>query len=385
MNVSHQPSHINHRLKSGYHLAMSQPYDRVYNFSAGPCTLEVEVLEEAKEGLLNWKGTGMSVMEMSHRSKAYESILEKAEADLRTLLNLPENYKILFLQGGASMQNTMIPMSFLGEGQTADYIVTGAWGKKSEEAAQLVGNVNVAYSGKGHNYSDIPQPGELQLTPGAAYVHYTSNETIQGVEFKSDIDFQSPAICDMSSNILSRPIDVSKYAVIYAGAQKNMGPAGVTVVIIRDDMLAKAPQKMHPMLDYKLQADNGSMYNTPPCWSIYMCGLTYAWLLNNGGVPAMHQRNKEKAALVYKAIDESGGYYKGHACPECRSLMNVTFTLGNDELTDKFVKEAKELKLDGLKGHRSVGGIRASIYNAFPREGCEVLADFMKDFAQKNG
>jgi phosphoserine aminotransferase len=364
---------------------MSQPYDRVYNFSAGPCTLEVEVLEEAQRELLNWKGTGMSVMEMSHRSKAYEGIIQKTEQDLRTLMGIPENYKVLFLQGGASLQNTMIPMSFLKDGQTADYIVTGSWGKKSEEAARLVGNVNVAYSGKGHNYSDIPGPGELQLTPDAAYVHYTSNETIQGVEFKQDLAFEVPVVCDMSSNILSRPIDVSKYAIIYAGAQKNMGPAGVTLVLMRDDMLGKCPENWHPMLDYKLQAENGSMYNTPPCWGIYMCGLTYDWLLRNGGIEAMHARNKEKAALVYEAIDQSGGFYRGHACPECRSLMNVTFTLSDDELTDRFVKEATAEKLDGLKGHRSVGGIRASIYNAFPKEGCEVLAQFMKDFAQRNG
>jgi phosphoserine aminotransferase len=364
---------------------MSQPYDRVYNFSAGPCTLEVEVLEEAREGLLNWKGTGMSVMEMSHRSKAYESIIEKTEEDLRALMGIPENYKVLFLQGGASLQNTMVPMSFLKEGQTADYIVTGAWGKKSEEAARLVGNVNLAYSGKSHNYSDIPGPVEVNLTPGAAYVHYTSNETIQGVEFKQDLSFDSPVVCDVSSNILSRPFDISKYALIYAGAQKNMGPAGVTLVIIRDDMLAKCPENWHPMLDYKLHADNGSLYNTPPCWTIYMCGLTYAWLRRNGGVEAMHKRNQEKAALLYRAIDESGGFYKGHACPDCRSLMNVTFTLASEELTDQFCKEATAEKLDGLKGHRSVGGVRASIYNAFPVEGCQVLADFMRDFAKRNG
>lgn len=364
---------------------MSQPYDRFYNFSAGPCTLEVEVLEEAREGLLNWKGTGMSVMEMSHRGKAFEGILHQTEADLRQLMAIPDNYKVLFLQGGASLQNTMIPMSFLGEGQTADYIVTGAWGKKSEEAARMIGNVNIAYSGKEHNYSNIPQPGELKLTPGAAYVHYTSNETIQGVEFPSDMKFDAPTICDMSSDILSRPVDVSKFDVIYAGAQKNMGPAGTTLVIIKDEFLEKAPEKTHPMLDYRLHASNESMYNTPPCWGIYMCGLTYAWLLRNGGVPAMHARNQEKAAVIYKAIDGSGGFYKGHSCPECRSLMNVTFTLPDEELTKEFIKVTEANKLDGLKGHRSVGGVRASIYNAFPKEGCEVLAEVMRDFAQKKG
>jgi phosphoserine aminotransferase len=364
---------------------MSQPHRRVYNFSAGPCTLEVEVLEEAQRELLNWRGTGMSVMEMSHRSKAYEGIIEKAEADLRTLMGIPESCKVLFLQGGASMQNTMIPMSFLKAGETADYITTGTWGKKSEEAAQLIGNVNIAYTGKPHSFSEVPSMQDLSLTPGAAYVHYTSNETIQGVEFKEDLTFDSAAICDMSSNILSRPIDLSKYALVYAGAQKNMGPAGVTVVIIRDDMLARCPDNWHPMLDYKLHADNGSLYNTPPCWSIYMCGLTYDWLLKNGGVDAMNRRNREKAALVYQAIDASDGFYKGHAKPSCRSLMNVTFTLPTEELTAAFLKESESHQLDGLKGHRSVGGIRASIYNAFPVEGCKALAEFMRDFACRNG
>jgi phosphoserine aminotransferase len=364
---------------------MSQPYDRVYNFSAGPCTLEVEVLEEAQRDLLNWKGAGMSVMEMSHRGEAYEGIIAETEADFRKLMSIPDNYKVLFLQGGASMQNTMIPMSFLGSGQTADYIVTGAWGKKSEEAAQMIGKVNVAYSGKEHNYSDIPGPEELSLSDNPAYIHYTSNETIQGVEFLKELEFKAPVICDMSSNILSRQMDVSKYAMIYAGAQKNMGPAGVTVVIISDEMLARAPEKTHPMLDYRLMAANDSMYNTPPCWGIYMCGLTYKWLLNNGGIDAMYARNKDKASVLYKAIDGSGGFYKGHACPQCRSLMNVTFNLANDDLTKEFIKVAEENKLDGLKGHRSVGGIRASIYNAFPKEGCEVLAEVMRDFAQKKG
>jgi phosphoserine aminotransferase len=362
---------------------MSQPYDRCFNFSPGPCTLAVSVLEEAKEGLLNWRGAGMSVMEMSHRGKAFETILGEAKDDLRKLLSIPEDYEILFLQGGASLQNTMIAMNFLREGQTADYIVTGSWGKKSEEAAKIVGNVNTIYSGKSHNYNTVPSLSELDYTPGASYVHFTSNETIQGVEFKEDPNLQAPAVCDMSSNILSRPIDVSRYALIYAGAQKNMGPAGVTLVIIRKDMLDRVPENFHPMLDYKLHVENNSMYNTPPTWNIYVCGLTYKWLLREGGLEAIHAKNKEKAALLYDAIDGSGGFYKGHAEPHCRSLMNVTFTLAEDSLTDRFVKEAEGEKLDGLKGHRSVGGCRASIYNAFPREGCEQLAQFMKEFAQK--
>jgi phosphoserine aminotransferase len=364
---------------------MSQPYCRVFNFSAGPCTLPVSVLEEARDGLLNWNDAGMSVMEMSHRSKPFEGILAETERDLRGLINIPENYKVLFLQGGASLQNTMIPMNFLPAGQTADYVVTGAWGKKSWEAAVLCGDVNLAYDGKSSNYNDVPDLTALSYSANPAYIHFTSNETIHGVEFKGDPSLKAPVVCDMSSDILSREVDISKYALLYAGAQKNMGPAGVTVVIIRDDMLAKTPAKQHPMLDYKLQADNDSMYNTPPCWGIYMCGLVYKWVRDEGGVEEMGRRAKARTDLVYAAIDASGGYYKGHSMGSSRSIMNVTFTLPSDELTDKFVKEAKSVKLDGLKGHRSVGGCRASIYNAFPLEGCEVLAGFMKEFQSKNG
>ncbi|MFN8221485.1 MAG: 3-phosphoserine/phosphohydroxythreonine transaminase [Fimbriimonadales bacterium] len=365
---------------------MSLPYDRVYNFSAGPCTLPVEVLEEARDGMLNWRGTGMSVMEMSHRGKDFEGILNEAEADLRAVAEVPSNYKILFLQGGASMQNTMIPMNLLGAGQTADYVVTGAWGQKSYEAATVCGNINLVYDGKDHNYSEAPDLTTLQYSPDPAYVHFTSNETIQGVDFNVDVDLlNGRSVCDMSSNILSRPIDIAKYALIYAGAQKNMGPAGVTVVIIREDLLDRTPANFHPMLDFRLAAKNGSMYNTPPCWSIYMCGLMYKWLLKNGGTPWIYEINKRKAQIVYDAIDNSGGFYEGHAKKENRSLMNLTFRLPSEELTDQFLKEAKTHKLDGPKGHRSVGGVRASIYNAFPEEGCRVLADFMADFARRNG
>jgi len=364
---------------------LSQPHCRVFNFSPGPCTLPVEVLEEARDGLLNWHDSGMSVMEMSHRGKAFEGIHAEAKADLRALLSIPENYYILFLQGGASLQNTMVPTNFLGQGQTADYVVTGTWGKKSEEAAKLLGNVHTAYSGKSHNYSDVPDLQSLQYSESPAYIHFTSNETIQGVEFISDPSLKAPVVCDMSSDILSRRVDVSKYALIYAGAQKNMGPAGVTVVIIRDDMIAKVPEKMQAMLDYRLMAENDSLYNTPPCWGIYMCGLVYKWVRRQGGVDQMNRQSKEKARTLYDAIDNSGGFYKGHAKENCRSIMNVTFTLPSEELTDKFVKEAKAKELDGLKGHRSVGGCRASIYNAFPKEGCELLAEFMKDFQGKNG
>lgn len=364
---------------------MSQPYDRVYNFSAGPCTLPVEVLEQVRDELLNWKGTGMSVMEMSHRSKAFEGILNETIADLRKLVSIPDDYAVLFLQGGASLQNTMVALNLLGKGGVGDYVVTGSWGKKSAEAGLLTGSARVVYDGKSHNYSTLPDLGALDYSADAAYIHTTSNETIQGVEFPGDPDLPAPHVCDMSSNILSRPVDVSKYGLIYAGAQKNMGPAGTTLVIVRKDLLERTPEKSHPMLDYRLLADNNSLYNTPPCFAIYVCGLVYKWVLNQGGLEAMAVRNRDKAKLVYDAIDASGGFYTGHADKPFRSNMNVTFRLPNDELTDEFVKEAKALKLDGLKGHRSVGGVRASIYNAFPAEGCRVLADFMADFAARRG
>jgi phosphoserine aminotransferase len=365
---------------------MSQPYDRVYNFSPGPCTLPVEVLEEARDDLLNWKGAGMSVMEMSHRGPHFEKIIAEAEADLRQLLGIPKEYRVLFLQGGASLQNTMIPMNLVEDGETCDYVVTGSWGKKSYEAAVIAGNAHLAYDGKSHNYSDIPNLAELPYSEKPGFIHYTSNETIQGVEFQSyPQGLPAPAICDMSSDILSRPIDVTKYGLIYAGAQKNMGPAGIAVVIISGELIERCPEKFHPMLSYRIHAENDSMYNTPPTWTIYMCGLVYKWVQRQGGLEAIHERNREKAAILYDAIDSSDGFYKGHACRDCRSLMNVTFTLADDDLTKRFVQEAEAEKLDGLKGHRSVGGCRASIYNAFPREGCERLAQFMKEFAQKNG
>jgi phosphoserine aminotransferase len=360
---------------------MAQPYDRVYNFSAGPCTLPVPVLEQARDGLLNYKGTGMSVMEMSHRSAAYETIIQEAEADLRSLLAIPDGYKVLFLGGGASLQFSMIAIDFL-RGASADYVVTGTWGQKAVESANLEGKANVVWSGKADGFREVPDFGSLTLDPSAAYVHFTSNETIQGVEFDGDPSVAAPLFCDMSSDILSRPVDVSKYALIYAGAQKNMGPAGVTVVIVRDDMLAKVPEKLHPMLDYRLQAENGSLYNTPPCWNIYVAGLVYKHLLNTGGLTASRKLAEYRSKLVYEAIDSSGGFYKGHAAPGSRSVMNVTFTLPNDDLTKAFLKLADSKKLDGLKGHRSVGGIRASLYNAFPLEGCEVLAETMAEFAK---
>ncbi len=364
---------------------MAQPYDRLFNFSAGPSTLPVSALEQARDELLNFRGSGTSVMEMSHRSAPFEAILGEAETDLRSLLSIPSSYKVLFLQGGASLQFSIVPIAFLGEGSEADYVVTGAWGKKAVESAKLEGKVNVVFDGKADNYRDIKPFEELSLNPNASYVHFTSNETIQGVEYPADPVSAAPLVCDMSSDILSRPVKIENYGIVYAGAQKNMGPAGLTVVIIRDDLLAKIPQNLHPMLDYRLQAENGSMYNTPPCWSIYVSGLVYKHLHATGGVEGAFARNQEKAGVVYSAIDASNGFYKGHAACRARSLMNVTFTLANDDLTNAFVKQAEAEGLDGLKGHRSVGGIRASLYNAFPLEGAKALADFMSAFAAKNG
>ncbi|MFN3728675.1 MAG: 3-phosphoserine/phosphohydroxythreonine transaminase [Fimbriimonadaceae bacterium] len=364
---------------------MSQPYDRVFNFSAGPCTLPVPVLEQARDEMLNWRGVGMGVMEMSHRGKAFESILADAIADLRTLVGISEDYEVLFLQGGASLQFDMVATNFLTSEQVGQYIVTGTWGKKAVGAAKHWGNAATVWDGKDFNYDRVPNLSDLSLSENRAYLHITSNETIQGVDFLSDPVVEGELVCDMSSNILSRPFDVNRYALIYAGAQKNMGPAGATLVIIRKDFLERAKPGLTPMLSYAEQASNDSMYNTPPCWSIYICGLVYKWLLGTGGLTARAEINERKAAHIYQAIDQSKGFYTGHAQPECRSLMNITFTLPSEELTDTFVKGAKSAGMDGIKGHRSVGGIRASIYNAFPEEGCQALADFMREFAAKNG
>ncbi|MBL8049149.1 MAG: 3-phosphoserine/phosphohydroxythreonine transaminase [Chthonomonas sp.] len=363
---------------------MSQPHDRAFNFSAGPCCLPVSVLEEAQRELLNYKGKGMSVMEMSHRSKPYEEIINGAEANLRKLMGISDDYTVLFLQGGASMQFSMLPMSFLPAGSSADYVITGTWGKKALEAAQMVGSAQAIFDAKASNYNHAPSFGELKLTPGAAFAHYTSNETIQGVDFWAEPEGGTDWVCDMSSNILSRPTDVNKFAMIYAGAQKNMGPAGVVVVIIRKDFLDRAPEKTHPMLDYRVQAENGSMYNTPPCWSIYMCGLVYEYLLANGGLAASAERNTRKAATIYGAIDGSDGFYKGHAVEANRSQMNITFTLPSEDLTNAFLAGAKDRRLLELKGHRSVGGCRASVYNAFPQDGCDALAAYMAEFRSAN-
>jgi phosphoserine aminotransferase len=361
---------------------------RVYNFSPGPAVLPLSVLEEIQRDLLALPGVGMSILEISHRSKTFEAILAQAEADIRALADIPSSYKVLFLQGGASLQFSMVPMNLLGAGQTADYIDTGSWAEKAAKEAKKIGAVNIAASSKGDNYSRIPSAAELKLTPGAAYVHMTSNNTIEGTEFKQLPDVGSvPLVSDTSSDMFSRPIEVSKHALIYAGAQKNMGPAGVTIVIVRDDLLPRSVEKkaaLPTMLNYAVHAENGSLYNTPPAFAVYALGLVMKWLLNQGGLEPMGRANARKASKLYAEIDRSG-FYRGTAQKDSRSLMNVTFRLASEDLEKMFIKEATAAGLDGLKGHRSVGGMRASIYNAFPEEGVEALVSFMKEFERTHG
>lgn len=361
--------------------------ERVHNFSAGPAALPLKVLEAAQRDLLVYPGAGASVMEISHRSKEFLDVIQTAEANFRTLLSIPDNYKVLFIQGGASMQFSMIPMNLLGSGQTADYIGSGAWATKAIKEAQKCGTVNVAWDNKDENYIRFPKQSELKLTEGAAYVHVTSNETIQGTEMQVEPETGgAPLVCDASSNFVSKPIDVTKYGLIYAGAQKNIGPAGMAVVIIRDDLLDRVPDGLSSMLDYKVIAENDSLYNTPPSWGVYMVMLVTKWLLEDvGGLEKVQALNEAKAKTLYDVIDGSGGYYRGHAVPEYRSNMNVTFVLQNEDLEKKFVTEATAAGLHGLQGHRSVGGCRASIYNAVPAASVDALAAFMTAFQQTNG
>jgi phosphoserine aminotransferase len=362
--------------------------NRIYNFSAGPATLPLAALEEAGAHLMSLPGLGMSVLEISHRSKAFTEIIEEAEANIRTLLALPDSHHVLFLQGGASLQFSMVPMNFLtGEKKDADYILTGSWGNKAVKEAKKEGTVRFAWDGKESNYVRTPKDSELKIDPNASYVHFTSNETIEGVQFAGEPETGGiPLVCDMSSDFLSRPIQTEDYGLIYAGAQKNAGPAGVTLVLVREDMLERIPDGLPSMLDYRTYAKERSLYNTPPVFSIYMAMLVTRWLLNEiGGLGKMAELNASKAALLYDVIDKSDGYFRGHAKKESRSKMNVTWRLPSEELEKTFVSEAKENSLDGLKGHRSVGGIRASIYNAFPMEGVDALISFMEAFEAKNG
>jgi phosphoserine aminotransferase len=358
---------------------------RTFNFSSGPSTLPLPVLERAREEMLSFRGSGMSVMEISHRSALFEEVLTKAESGIRRLLDLPENYHVLFLQGGAAFQFSMVPLNFLSEAATADYLVTGVWGEKAVKEASRCGGVNLVFDGKTDGYTRVPNTGELNFSRDAAYVHYTSNETIDGVEFGYDLDAgRVPVICDASSNILSKPINVERYSMLYAGAQKNLGPSGVTLVIINDTLLERFPAGQHSLLDYRNIAKNRSMANTPNTWGIYLIGLVCEWLEAQGGVDAMAALNAEKARRVYDAIDNSDGFYSGRAERGSRSRMNITFSLPSEVLDERFCAEALKRGMSGLRGHRSVGGIRASIYNAFPREGVDALIDFMRDFASEN-
>jgi len=356
--------------------------DRVYNFSPGPAILPEEVLRQAQEELFCLPGVGMSVLEISHRSPTFDEILATTKANIRKLYNLPENYHVLFLQGGSRTQFSMIPMNLLGDG-TADYLVTGSWGKKALDEARREGNTNVVWDGGETNYDRLPVAGSYSCTPGAAYLHYTSNETIQGVQFPSEPESNgAPLVCDVSSDFFSREIDVERYGLIYACAQKNAGPSGVTVVLLRDDLLERCDDNLPGMLNYKNHVEGDSRYNTPPVFGIYLVKLITEWILSTAGsLTKMNELNRAKAALLYDAIDESNGFYIGHAERECRSAMNVTFRLADESLQSDFLESAAKEKLVELKGHRSVGGFRASIYNAMPLVGVETLAAHMRQFA----
>ncbi|XP_044470265.1 phosphoserine aminotransferase 2, chloroplastic-like [Mangifera indica] len=365
----------------------AQQPDRVYNFAAGPATLPEKVLLRAQSELYNWRGCGMSVMEMSHRGKEFKSIIEKAESDLRILLNVPEEYSVLFLQGGATTQFAAVPLNLCSPDDSVDYLVTGSWGDKALKEAQKYCKTNVIWSGKAEKYTKIPAFDGLEQNPDAKYLHICANETIHGVEFK---DYPIPKnktgilVADMSSNFCSKTVDVSKFGVIYAGAQKNVGPSGVTIVIIRKDLIGNAQKTTPIMLDYKIHDENRSLYNTPPCYCIYMCGLVFEYLLELGGLEEVEKMNETKAKLLYNAIDGSNGFYRCPVEKSVRSLMNVPFTLEKSELEGEFVKEAAKENMVQLKGHRSVGGMRASIYNAMPLAGVEKLVAFMKDFQAKH-
>jgi phosphoserine aminotransferase len=358
---------------------------RIYNFSAGPAILPEEVLLEAQQNLFMLPGVGMSILEISHRSKTFDAIILGAKNGIKTLLGIDDNYEILFLQGGATLQFSMVPLNIMPPKNKADYIVTGTWAKKAVKEAKRVGTVNIAASTEAENFVRLPKQEELKLDPEASYVHFTSNNTIFGTEYKNEPEVGNiPLVCDMSSDFLSKKIDVGKYALIYAGAQKNIGPSGVVVVIIRKDMLERSSDNLHTYLNYKIHVENNSLYNTPNTFGIYIIDLVCKWLIKIGGLDEMYKRNLEKAEILYNAIDESDGFYKGTVQKDCRSLMNVTYRLPSEELDKKIIDEATKAGFSGLKGHRSVGGLRASIYNAFPKEGVEALVQFMKDFKTRS-
>ena len=359
---------------------------RAYNFSAGPAALPEAVLRQAQQELLEWGEERASVMEISHRGKSFEAVAAQAERDLRDLLEVPESYKVLFLQGGATQHFAQIPMNLARPDQAADYIVTGAWGQKAVSEAKSYCRVNVAATSEGGNFTSIPSRGEWKLSSDAAYVHVTPNETIHGVEFHETPDVGAvPLVADLSSTILSRPIDVSKYGLIYAGAQKNIGPSGLVVLVVREDLLARAPSSLAKIFTYAAHAKEKSLLNTPPTFAWYLAGLVFKWMKAEGGMATFAERNRRKAELLYGAIDGSGGYYTNPVEVSARSWMNVPFTLHDASLDEAFLKQSQAAGLLSLKGHRAVGGMRASIYNAMPLEGVQALVDFMRDFAKQNG
>ncbi|MCS7462771.1 3-phosphoserine/phosphohydroxythreonine transaminase [Paenibacillus doosanensis] len=359
---------------------------RAYNFNPGPAALPLEVLQQAQEQFVDYNGIGMSLMEISHRSKEYEAINAETQALLLELLGLESGYKVLFMGGGASTQFATIPLNFLKPGKVGSYIITGSFSEKAYEEAKVLGEAVIAASNKEGKWRSLPKAEDLRIDPNSAYVHMTTNNTIEGSQFSYIPETGGiPLIGDMTSGILSRPIDAKKYAMIYAGAQKNLGPSGVTVAVIRDDLLADEPKHVPVMLRYSTHAKNSSLYNTPPVHSIYMVNLVLKWVKNNGGVAAMEKNNIEKSKLVYDVIDASGGFYNGNVDADSRSIMNITFRLPSEELEKQFVKESEKHNFVGLAGHRSVGGIRASAYNAVPYEACKALADFMADFQKRNG
>jgi phosphoserine aminotransferase len=362
--------------------------ERVFNFSPGPAVMPLSVLEQAARELVCMPGYGMSVLEMSHRGEYFLEVLATTKRLLKELLGIPDNYKIFFLQGGSRLQFSMIPLNLMrGQPEPPDYLVTGAWSKMALDEAKREGKINIAWDGKPTNFDRLPKPAEVKINPDASYVYFCSNETIQGVQFSSEPDSHgAPLVCDASSDFLHRPLPIAKYGLIYACAQKNAGPAGVTAVIIRDDLVNRSADDLHGYLSFKNHVKEDSLFNTPPTFAIYLMKLVLEWLRDDvGGLAKMHQRNKEKAKILYDVIDSSGGFYKGHAQADCRSLMNVTFRLPSEDLEKAFVNEGADRNLDGLKGHRSVGGIRASIYNAMPLAGVESLATFMRDFKSKRG
>lgn len=358
----------------------------IYNFYAGPAVIYKEVLQQAKEELLDFAGTGMSVLEISHRAKAYDAVIAEAEANLKELMGLGDDYRALFLQGGASLQFSMVPMNFLPAGKTADYILTGSWSQKAMKEAKKIGDTHVVYNGNDKKFRHIPVDAELAFSDDPTYVHMTTNNTIYGTEFAAiPVIKGAPLIADMSSDMLSKPLPFDKFSLIYAGAQKNLGPAGVTVVVVKKDFLATAQEVNATMLKYSTHADANSLYNTPPAFSVYMVNLVLRHLKSLGGLTAVADNNGKKAAYIYDVIDQSNGFYKGHAEKDSRSLMNITFTMDSAELEKKFIAESESAGLIGLKGHRSVGGLRASVYNAMPLSGAKALADFMVEFQRKNG